>query len=122
MMSSDRAGKVMVGTVTGKTRCIGTRSRRRFFFNRRATAVVEPNVLGVGFCASCSAVACVGVIGNGVGCLCRATALNDLSITTLQCHRFSAPCASVSSRGLSIALRSGGGTFARSYLSQHSAS
>ena len=103
----------MVGTVTGETRYIETHLLRRFFFDRHATAVSEPDVLGVGFCAICPEGACVVGTGNGVGFLRRATALIYLSFTTFQCHRFIAPSASVSSKCRKMPLRSSADMFVR---------
>ena len=114
-------GKVMVGTVSGGTRCIGTRSRRLFVFVMRGKTTAELCALRADH-GSAGVLACGAIRAGVVGCLRTVAVFTDLSFTTLQCHRLSAPCASVSSRGLSIPFRSVAEMLARRAVSQQSVS
>ena len=101
-VSVDMVGKVMVGTVSGGTRCIGTRSLRRYVFVMRGKTTAKLCVLRAELCSGGVSLACGAIRAGVVGCLRTGAVFTNLSFPTLQCHRLSAPCASVSSRGLSL--------------------
>ena len=112
----------MVGTVLGGTRCIGTHSHHLFVFVMRGKTTAELCALRAEHGFAGVSLACGAIRAGVVGCLRTVVVFTDLSFTTLQCHRLSAPCASVSSRGRSIPFRSVAEMLARRALSQQSAS
>ena len=90
---------------TNGTRCCGTRSLRRFFHDSSGCAVC---VVGLGGHTSCTVGSDAAfAVEPSTSCRCVSAIVPVCSLTTLPCHKESASCVRISSRGVRIAVRSG---------------
>ena len=102
--SRDKVGNVSVVCTSDGTRCRGTRSLRRFLRDSGGCAVCVVGADGHINCTNGSEAAVA--VGTTTTCRYISAIFAVRSLTTLQCHKESAPCARISSRGARIAVRS----------------